>query len=314
MILEHVLDQIAPGRKPCEFFDLIGGSGFGGITALLLGRLQLSIPEAMNALQDLILKVWVMDNDDWTVDSRTEEFERQIERVLNKYYHYSQPRLLSPQACGSMVLANSPSNMNAKIPTPFTTYHRRIRPPAPHLTVNQAIRATTSHRLFFHDLVISEGPVIQSSYFGTDYANGNPTAAVFKDFQDIWPDDAIGCIISIGAGNPGPFKLDSSTPDTYLESLLSLCEDNEKYHLLNRKLFENTVDLNSSQSIPYFRFNVDHGLERRPPGDTAFIPDIRASVNKYLELVQTDKLIDDLCLRYGVERVVRQMPDIEESL
>ena len=34
---------------PCEYFDLIGGTSTGGIIAILLGRLRLSISDALEA-------------------------------------------------------------------------------------------------------------------------------------------------------------------------------------------------------------------------------------------------------------------------
>lgn len=30
LILQAVLDQVAPGKKPCEIFDMIGGTSTGG--------------------------------------------------------------------------------------------------------------------------------------------------------------------------------------------------------------------------------------------------------------------------------------------
>jgi hypothetical protein len=55
-ILEHILggacgspDPHPPALKPCEFFDLIGGSSDGGVLALFLGRLRMSCEEARMA-------------------------------------------------------------------------------------------------------------------------------------------------------------------------------------------------------------------------------------------------------------------------
>ena len=40
--------HLAQTPKPCEIFDLIGGTSTGGLIAMLLGRLQLSVDEALN--------------------------------------------------------------------------------------------------------------------------------------------------------------------------------------------------------------------------------------------------------------------------
>ena len=42
-ILQHpsVVGDLPQTLKPCHYFDLICGSGFGGVIALLLGRLEM---------------------------------------------------------------------------------------------------------------------------------------------------------------------------------------------------------------------------------------------------------------------------------
>ncbi len=44
--------------KPCEYFDLIGGTSTGGLIAIMLGRLQMTIDECIEAYTDLSDKVF----------------------------------------------------------------------------------------------------------------------------------------------------------------------------------------------------------------------------------------------------------------
>lgn len=44
--------------KPCDHFDLIGGSGTGGLIAILLGRLRLTISECIEAYSVLSEEVF----------------------------------------------------------------------------------------------------------------------------------------------------------------------------------------------------------------------------------------------------------------
>ena len=39
--------------KPCEYFDLIGGTSTGGVIAIMLGRLQMDVHSCITAYLDL---------------------------------------------------------------------------------------------------------------------------------------------------------------------------------------------------------------------------------------------------------------------
>jgi len=53
IILRDVMERIKSDENlistplPCEYFDMIGGTGTGGIIALMLGRLRLSVDDAI---------------------------------------------------------------------------------------------------------------------------------------------------------------------------------------------------------------------------------------------------------------------------
>ena len=53
-MLQNIMHRISPSHeiRPCEVFDLIGGSSTGGIIAIMLGRLvRVTIPHAMSCFQ-----------------------------------------------------------------------------------------------------------------------------------------------------------------------------------------------------------------------------------------------------------------------
>ncbi|KAG6807330.1 hypothetical protein H0H92_007981, partial [Tricholoma furcatifolium] len=64
IILQEIMSQLKSlGKmestpKPCEFFDVIGGAGTGGIIALMLGRLQMPIDVAIDKYVDFSRKVY----------------------------------------------------------------------------------------------------------------------------------------------------------------------------------------------------------------------------------------------------------------
>lgn len=50
MILKKLMDDINPDNppRPCEYFDIIGGTSTGGLIAIMLGRLAMSVSECID--------------------------------------------------------------------------------------------------------------------------------------------------------------------------------------------------------------------------------------------------------------------------
>ena len=47
--------------KPCDYFDLIGGTGTGGLIAIMLGRLRMDLETCMNVYVKMTRKVFETD-------------------------------------------------------------------------------------------------------------------------------------------------------------------------------------------------------------------------------------------------------------
>ena len=60
MILKYMMKSINMQNppKPCEVFDLICGTSTGGLMAIMLGRLRMSVQEAIDAYLDLSKRVF----------------------------------------------------------------------------------------------------------------------------------------------------------------------------------------------------------------------------------------------------------------
>lgn len=54
-ILKRLMDGIDPINppKPCDYFDMIGGTSTGGLIALMLGRMKMSVDECIEAYSAL---------------------------------------------------------------------------------------------------------------------------------------------------------------------------------------------------------------------------------------------------------------------
>jgi patatin-like phospholipase/acyl hydrolase len=55
MILRQLMDIIDPNAppRPCDYFDMIGGTSTGGLIAIMLGRLCMTIDECIDAYSTL---------------------------------------------------------------------------------------------------------------------------------------------------------------------------------------------------------------------------------------------------------------------
>jgi hypothetical protein len=56
LLLRHLLGHVEPDKdvdllRPCDYFTMICGSSVGGVVALMLGRLEMSIGEAIQAFE-----------------------------------------------------------------------------------------------------------------------------------------------------------------------------------------------------------------------------------------------------------------------
>lgn len=60
MILRRLMATVDPDAppKPCDYFDMIGGTSTGGLIAIMLGRLQMTIDECIDAYTTLSDRVF----------------------------------------------------------------------------------------------------------------------------------------------------------------------------------------------------------------------------------------------------------------
>ncbi|KAJ7860847.1 hypothetical protein B0H14DRAFT_558180 [Mycena olivaceomarginata] len=64
LILEHLMyklkvtEDLPEIPHPCNYFDLIGGTSTGGLIALMLGRLRMSVKDSMEAYGQLAKEVF----------------------------------------------------------------------------------------------------------------------------------------------------------------------------------------------------------------------------------------------------------------
>lgn len=55
LVLKNLMDNLDPDNppRPCEYFDMIGGTSTGGLIAIMLGRLEMTVDECLEEYKKL---------------------------------------------------------------------------------------------------------------------------------------------------------------------------------------------------------------------------------------------------------------------
>lgn len=71
--------------RPADYFDLMGGVGFGGLVALLLGRLCMTTSQAMEELATIGTEAFPKGDDVVTLDVNMARLRKAIEGMLERH-------------------------------------------------------------------------------------------------------------------------------------------------------------------------------------------------------------------------------------
>ncbi|KAG8896301.1 hypothetical protein FRC01_011900, partial [Tulasnella sp. 417] len=62
LILDRIMKRLPdPNAKPCDYFDVIGGTSTGGLIAIMLGRLRMSVQECIEAYENLARRIFQIE-------------------------------------------------------------------------------------------------------------------------------------------------------------------------------------------------------------------------------------------------------------
>ncbi|KAH8795896.1 hypothetical protein DL96DRAFT_1480251 [Flagelloscypha sp. PMI_526] len=273
-----LLDRLLDGddKKPCEYFDLIGGCGTGGILAILFVRFKMSIREATATLGRLIeplLRFIKNDNTDDPIRLTT-VFATEISMVLRDLSGEALPKMFlpSPQKCKGFVLAHALDNLDGNSLRFFGTYNGG-RSKTNYL-IQDAIRSTMADRNLFLDAIVGEG-IRMERFGGTGYGTSNPTYHLVEESKCIWPESPPPFVVSLGTGQvntiPHPKARGKRDLLEILNKVSSNCEDThaEMCKVLSPGL--------------YHRFNVQHGMSDKEWWSLKEAEDVLSYVKAYCE-------------------------------
>ncbi|KAI4940892.1 hypothetical protein J4E91_011149 [Alternaria rosae] len=286
MILEQLMEAVDPDAppKPCDYFDMIGGTSTGGLIAVMLGRLKMSVGDCITAYLSLSDRVFRKTRHRVTVKGQVqgrfdaEELARAVKEVV-KQQGLKEDALLKdvPKAgCKVFVCATSKETSETVCLTSYRT-PRGNNDLLNSVTIWEACRATSAATSFFDPIAV--GRYSEQFVDGATGAN-NPVREVWDQAQLAWgPEPLEGrvkCLVSIGTGVPSlkAFKDDVFNIGQTLAAIATETEQTAEQFRRERGLLDSTGR--------YYRFNVVRGLEDIRLEEAKKVKEMAAATRRYI--------------------------------
>ncbi|EGU78772.1 hypothetical protein FOXB_10714, partial [Fusarium oxysporum f. sp. conglutinans Fo5176] len=203
MILAKVMEKIPTRQrgeeaKPCDHFRCITGAGMGGVLALLLGCLKLTVSQCMTEywkLSSLILQKEGCGAAPPLFDIR--KLEMVMKQIVRKYHPGGLP-LKDPKRA-TKVFVYGVRKGEGVICIKTYQYSNEVSRTT---TIPQAAAAICAARGLFEEVSIQAGDESNISFLDNGYPLGliDPTELALREVETLFPNEPINTIISIGAG------------------------------------------------------------------------------------------------------------------
>ncbi|KIM22792.1 hypothetical protein M408DRAFT_78514 [Serendipita vermifera MAFF 305830] len=261
LILKEYMNRLAVDLQveedkvyPADYFDLMGGAGFGGLIAFMLGHLKMNVDEIIEELLTLTDLLSFDDSQD-SVD------REENSKILTKFLESMlQANNIAPDTKmneswlstgGSKVALFVASSTNIAHPHIFRTYSSRGSALKP--TIAEALCATMA--IQSHFLPVKIGPRRRQELFvGGALGANNPTRLLLGEASRVFGKDRrVAQIISLGCGLPRVLSTSSSDTteiDRLLKEITTDCE------MVASELSTRLLNIDA-----YLRLNVSRGLE-----------------------------------------------------
>ncbi|KAI9761611.1 MAG: hypothetical protein M1840_001751 [Geoglossum simile] len=313
IILKHLMKSVNPKNppKPCEYFDLIGGTSTGGVIALMLGRLEMDVDTCIERYIELYSRVLKKKKKERKLCFLSSLFQEGKSCVFSRLMNTEvvggpfslgspssgvqaiiplqedealEEKLINPEAsCKTFVCA---FGERADIPIHLRTYTPpgAIYTPAyQECTIREASRATCAATPLYKPIEIP------GQWFGNgDAGLNNPVDVVFNESQFIWPcsTSRIQCLVSIGTGVPSP-ENPSVKGKQAVNPLNAICAKSEE---TDNRFYKTIGSIDLSNR--YFRYSVPNAMG--DVDETDKIEYIITATECYLEFPLVRRSIDAL--------------------
>ncbi|KAG9093064.1 hypothetical protein FRC06_011684, partial [Ceratobasidium sp. 370] len=300
IILHEIMKRIQKAEgllevpDPEEYFDLMGGTGTGGIIVAMVGRLRMPTEVAIKRY----VKLAEVFSEKKVLGSGASVFKAsKLEAALKEFIQEAtgntdEPMMIDQsdvEMCKTMIFASSEYNLNAGIPCIFRSYPV-LANQMPNCALWGVLRATTAHPELFKSIEIGESH-LRESFVDGSLSCSNPLWHVLEEVEQLFPGREVASIISIGAGQartiqiPKPSPFQRILPINAIIAMKEIAADSERVAHRMAKRFQGTKDL-------YFRFNVDQGMQGVGISEWERLPEVNAHTRGYMQHVECDRSLD----------------------
>ncbi|RMD43745.1 hypothetical protein DV735_g1376, partial [Chaetothyriales sp. CBS 134920] len=279
MILEQLMQTIYSNSppKPCEYFDMIGGMGTGGLIAVMLGRLEMTIDESIDAYLSLSDQIFQKKAHRWTIQGKIQgRFDStKLEQAVKE---------VSPRGDGDLLNSTK---------------------------IWEACRATSAASSFFDPIAIGR---YQEEFLDGGTGANNPVWELWNQAQLMYGpeplEENLDCLVSIGTGVP-PLKAFRDDELHIHETLVAMATETER---TAEEFRQNKAHLDRDGH--YYRFNVTWGLEETGLEESKKRKEIAAATSLYVTsqevLKQMEAYVCFVSKKYHIPFNLREVPAIDK--
>ncbi|EUC54879.1 patatin-like phospholipase [Rhizoctonia solani AG-3 Rhs1AP] len=301
---------------PCDYFDMICGTSTGGLIAIMLGKLRMSVDEAIGAYRDLSQSIFGETKWIWKEGRYSAQvLEQAIALIVGKRAQtlgWAEAANLDITNCKVFVCALNANSIDA--PSNIRTY-KAMGNELDDLAVWEAARATSAAPYFFKPMVVKPRPDIDR-HFEIDYIDGglrlnNPINQLLREASQQFSNRKVRLILSLGTGAKNTIQLPRAgfipKPQWYTVFQLhkKIALNCEKHHQVIERRF---TQFRQGSNV-YFRFNVDRGMRHIGLEEWTMLKQIKENTEAYMDSVSVNPRIDravELSLTEDVQLTIQQ--------
>ncbi|KAK4145442.1 acyl transferase/acyl hydrolase/lysophospholipase [Dichotomopilus funicola] len=190
--------------KPCEYFHMIGGTGTGGLIAIMLGRLRMSTEEALQEYGRCVKEMFSLGNRKWTTATeryRATGLKEAVENLVRRRNLGDDlvDLSLEPDSKGLCFVCAMPVS-NLGQPRRFRSFYTP-KDIYKGVKIWEAVRATTAASFYFKPMSVTAGGREPEEFANAAINCNSPiNYALRESAAHFGAKRRLGTIVSIGTG------------------------------------------------------------------------------------------------------------------